>query len=143
MKRRFITKADIILAIVLLVLGLGSPFLMQKKSSDASMVTITIDGKEAGCFELSGNRSFGVFKDGDGSYGLIDLHFISAVWPEDHWDNLIIIEDGSVYVKSASCRGNDCVDTGPISREGQVIACLPHKLLITISGKEDGPDVIL
>lgn len=143
MKTRFITKADIILAIVLLVLGLGSPFLIQKKSGEKSTVAITIDGREAGRFELSENRALGVFKELDGSYGLIDLQLISAVWPEDHWDNLIIIEDGSVFVKAASCKGNDCVNTGPISKEGQIIACLPHKLLITISGEDDVPDVIL
>ena len=142
-KSKLITKADIVLAVVLLVLGLSSPFLIQKKGSAQSQVVISIDGEEKGRYDLSESVSLGVLKAEDGSYDLIDIIYLNALHPDDFWDNLIIIENGKVSVTHASCKGNDCVQTGKISKEGQIIACLPHKLLITIEGRSDAPDVVL
>ena len=143
MKSKMITKADIVLAVVLLVLGLSSPFLIQKNATGSSLVQISSDGRDLGVFDLSENANLGVLEDKNGSFVLINVDELNSVQSDDFWDNLIVIENGTVRVTHASCKGNDCVNTGRISKEGQIIACLPHRLLITIIGESDAPDVIL
>ena len=56
----------------------------------------------------------------------------------------LLVEDGKVWVEAATCKGQDCVRMGVIEREGQGIACLPHRLVISIKGADQsGPDVII
>ena len=43
------------------------------------------------------------------------------------------VKDGKIAVTAANCPDLVCVHTGSISHTGEVIACLPHKLIITIS----------
>ena len=42
------------------------------------------------------------------------------------------IEDESIAVVDADCPDLVCVKTGKASKKGDVIACLPHKLLIEV-----------
>ena len=46
--------------------------------------------------------------------------------------NTIRIEGGTVAVIDADCPDHICVRTGAASKKGDVIACLPHKLLIEV-----------
>ncbi len=46
--------------------------------------------------------------------------------------NTITVKDGIVMVTEANCPDLVCVHTGAISHTGEVIACLPHELIITI-----------
>lgn len=49
--------------------------------------------------------------------------------------NLVRVEDGKVMVAQADCPDKVCVHTGAIRREGEVIACLPHNLIVYIPFK--------
>ncbi len=53
--------------------------------------------------------------------------------------NLIVIKNGQVYISEANCPGKDCVHSGSIDGESfpSVIACLPHKLTITVEEREN------
>lgn len=51
--------------------------------------------------------------------------------------NLIRVEDGAVMVVQADCPDKICVHTGPISQEGEIIACLPHGMIVYIQQKEE------
>ena len=46
--------------------------------------------------------------------------------------NLIKIEDGKVFVESADCANQICVNHKPISKEKETIVCLPNKVLVEI-----------
>lgn len=46
--------------------------------------------------------------------------------------NVIVIEGGQVYMKEASCPDGLCVKQGHISRAGESIICLPHKLVLRL-----------
>ena len=46
--------------------------------------------------------------------------------------NVIVIEDGSVYVREADCPSGRCTRHSPISRVGETVICLPHKLVVRI-----------
>jgi len=58
--------------------------------------------------------------------------------------NTIEIVDEEIRIKGATCSDQVCVRTGFISKPGETIVCLPHKLLIeieTINGESD--DIII
>ncbi|OPJ56365.1 NusG domain II-containing protein [Alkalithermobacter paradoxus] len=57
-------------------------------------------------------------------------------------ENVVYIHDGGVEVESADCKDQICVKTGHIKRSGQIIACLPHKLYVKITGKGNEVDNI-
>ena len=48
----------------------------------------------------------------------------------------IVVEDGTVLVRDMSCPDRICEQTGAISRQGQVILCLPNRLCIRILSEE-------
>lgn len=116
MKNKLLTKADIVLAAVLLIIGIGSPFLL-KEGSQPALVEISVDGQKFGVYDLKKDAQIDVL-------GL----------------NSVVIENGKVYVKEATCRGHDCMDMGKISECGQMIVCLPNKVIITVKGDDGGID---
>ena len=48
--------------------------------------------------------------------------------------NRVVIKDGRVRVEEADCPDGLCVGQGAISRAGQTIVCLPHRLVVTVLG---------
>ena len=145
MGNKMITKADIILAVVLLILGLGSPFLLRADSDTESRVVITVDGAEVGSYALSEDRVLALTEEGLKDLGKKNVHALPKGEEDEDEEilNLIVIEDSSVKVTEATCKGGDCIKMGTIRREGEVIACLPHKMLITITGGGESPDVVI
>jgi len=55
---------------------------------------------------------------------------------------VIEIKKGSVSVISADCPDNTCVHTGKISKDSQIIACVPAGITLTISGEEADYDFV-
>lgn len=53
--------------------------------------------------------------------------------------NVLVIEDGKAHIESADCPDKLCVKQRAISKAGESIICLPHKLVIRIEG-ESGVD---
>lgn len=59
----------------------------------------------------------------------------------EYGTNIVYIHDGGAEVVDADCRDLICKETGFISKTGQTIVCLPHKLVVTISAEsESGGD---
>lgn len=52
--------------------------------------------------------------------------------------NVISIQNNSVYMKYSDCKNQVCVNTGKISRTGQIIVCLPNYVIVEIIGSEEG-----
>ncbi len=52
-------------------------------------------------------------------------------------DELISISGGEAWVVTSPCPNKICIQQGRISKPGQWIACLPNKIFIRVSGKED------
>lgn len=110
-------RNTLILALALLAV-LGAAFLLQRLwfQGQGLRAVVQVDGREDMELDLSQDREFWV---GDERTGR----------------NLIQVRDGAVRVLEADCPDKVCVRTGPIRQEGQVIACLPHKVIIYIPHK--------
>ena len=56
--------------------------------------------------------------------------------------NRIVVTDGGVRVSEADCASQTCVHSGIRRLPGDVIACLPHRLIIRIRGGDAPYDAI-
>lgn len=77
-----------------------------------------------------------------GSYPLNEDAVIEVTDKGGVWLNTVCIENGVVFVKSASCKGGDCVKHHAVSREGQCIVCLPNGLVVLVCGNGDIDGVV-
>ena len=117
-----IKKADIALFAALVLIGLASLGFLLTGEGSGSTVNITVDGEAYGSYPLAVDRVIDV----DTEFG----------------HNQITISGGRVWVSETDCSGHDCEHFGKISLAKQSIMCLPHKLIVSISGKSD-VDIVL
>lgn len=104
-------KADILLiAAVLLIAGIAVIFMLMQKKGDKAIVDIDGDIYE---YSLSDSREI-VLKNNNGGY------------------NVLVIDDGSVYIKEADCPNQICVRHKPIYKNGESIICVPNKISVTV-----------
>ena len=47
---------------------------------------------------------------------------------------VVVVDDGSIYVKSSECPDKICVNKGRISKEYETIVCLPARTIIEVKG---------
>ncbi len=112
-------RNTLILALVLLAAA-AAAFLLQRQllSEEGARAVVRVGGQEPVELDLSKDQEFWA---GDPEIGR----------------NLVRVEDGAVMVVQADCPDKVCVHTGPICQEGEVIACLPHGLIIYIQPREE------
>lgn len=109
-------KNDLLLIGALLILcGIGAVFFFTRVDNDVRHAVITQDNVQLYDIPLTGHT------------GTEDI-----VIADGHGANTIRIEDESIAVVDADCPDLVCVKTGKASKKGDVIACLPHKLLIEV-----------
>lgn len=54
--------------------------------------------------------------------------------PDGSGFNLVRVQNGTVCIADADCPDRTCVRMGAISRAGETLVCLPHRLTITLEG---------
>ena len=104
-----------VLTAVFLVLYLTRTTSPEKAVTDghAMKVVIQIDGKRVHTMELDKDAEYRA-ETADGNY------------------NTVVVKDQSVRVEEADCKNQICVKTGAIHFPGEVIACMPHRMMIYI-----------
>ena len=71
------------------------------------------------------------------------LEFISQVDVKTEFgENKIKIDNKAVWVEDASCPDKLDVKMGKIEKAGQMIVCLPNRLMIKISGNNEKVDKV-
>ena len=105
-------KNDIILLFSVLILSalLFSIFFLILDGK-SSVVVVTLDGEEYARLELDEDTELLV--------------------TSEHGSNLIVIENGKVFVKDADCPDKICVKSG-CADEMKTIVCLPHRLTVSV-----------
>lgn len=133
MTKDLIKKADLMLLAVLLIVGLAASFAVARSGAVGGLVTIKCAGKTIGSYSLDENRTLLITKDGHVSDG------DKADSQNETGYNILQIQDGKADMISADCHNHDCVNHKPISKGGENIICLPHKIVVEIE-KEKGDD---
>lgn len=79
-----------------------------------------------------------IYQNGEliGEYELSQPQTIPVTGIDDSY-NLVLIEDGMVRVTDADCPDQLCMKQRSVSRNGESIICLPHKLVLQIHAKEE------
>lgn len=113
---------DLILVGAVLAAALAAYVLVNVLGSDGQTVIVTVDGTVIAEKPVTVNDSVEI-KDADGY-------------------NRVVIDNREVYMESADCPDKVCVKTGRISRAGETIVCLPHKVVVEIKGGEDADAVV-
>ena len=113
-----IKKADIILLIVILAVGIPLAILSLSSGTGGDKVKISLNGKVYGTYPLHEDRVIEVSEDGH--------------------TNHITIKDGQVSMSYSTCLNQVCVNTGAISRTKDAIVCLPNRVVVEIVSSEGG-----
>ena len=139
--KQYIRKADVILLIVLVVLGLaGSAALaMHQRDADAgAKVVIKSGGSVYATYPLSEDRTVIVPAPKQiSSDGPSPDPNDEASAQYDYY-NTVTISGGNVIVSEASCKNQVCVHHGQISKPGESIVCLPNRLVVSSESEEGG-----
>lgn len=120
------TKADKYLIIVIIMISLVSLFYTKNSvgNRDGKYISIQVNGEEV-------------------KQIIFDKKLIGSTIPieTEFGYNLIEIGDERVRVIDADCPDQLDVKQGYISKTGEIIVCLPNRLVIEIKGMEEDTDV--
>lgn len=86
----------------------------------------------------NGGDTVVVFRDGQilERYSLAQDNIYIIPYGEEY--NLLMISGGEAFVSDADCPDGLCMKQRAVSRDGESIICLPHKLVIQVVAKEEG-----
>lgn len=140
--KEYFRKADIILLIVLVAIGLAATAVLGVAQGEAGAdaeVVIKSGGELFAKYPLSEDRVIEVPAPegspepaaGRGSSGGDECTQYDKY-------NIVEIKDGKVSVTAASCKNQVCVRHGAISAPGESIVCLPNRLVVSIEGSKGG-----
>ncbi len=120
----FIRKADIVLFCFLIFsAGISAALILFRLSGPAGDVVVTLNGNPYGTYSLEEDRRIEI--------------------SGENYHNVVLIENGSVRMQSSDCHNQICVSHMPISRSGESIICLPHRIVVRIQGgKEADVDAV-
>ena len=87
-------------------------------SDEGDRVVVTVNGEVYATYALSENVEVDIRTGANGEQL-----------------NRLVIRDGQATVETASCPDGICAAHHPVSRDGESIICLPHKVVISVEGK--------
>lgn len=113
-------KNDLILLVVLLaVAALGFYFFYFRSRSQGEQVQITVDGTVYGTYSLGKEQEIQI----PDAFGATT--------------NVLLIKDGKAKMIEANCPDKLCEYQNAISKSGESIICLPNKVVVTVTGKQE------
>lgn len=117
-------RLDVIIIGLLLVVSFV-PYLMFKnknKDIDTSKLyaIVTVNGKVLAEIDLSAKK---------------DDEFLIET---SEGNNKIVVHDGGISIVEADCSDGVCVHQGVAKRAGDMIVCLPHRVIIEVVGTDNG-----
>lgn len=91
----------------------------------------------------SPSKVVGIYKDGS-LVEKIDLNSVTGereiTLSGDLGDNVILVSNGRIEMKSADCPDKICVEHGELKSSSSPIVCLPNKVVIKFEENTDGTD---
>lgn len=89
---------------------------MQLHGKSGALVKVRVDNKEFGSYSLNKNQTIRI--------------------GEDDWENILEIKNGKASMIKADCPDKICVNHVAISKKGETIVCLPHKVVIEVTAQD-------
>lgn len=111
-------RSDLLLLGGLAAVGLALFALLSLVRDDGVQVLVRVDGVVTQRFSLSEPRSY-------------------TIQTRDEGVNELRIDDGAVWLESANCPDCLCVKQGKIRYAGESIICLPHGVVVELSGQDE------
>lgn len=118
---------DIVVIVVLLAIALGSStaaFINSHRNFNKKYVEIEVKGKLYKKLPLDNSSNERITVD------------------TDLGKNVIEISNGKVRISDADCRDQICIKDGSINKPGDILVCLPHKVVVQIKGENSDTDVL-
>lgn len=149
-KRRFMTKADIWFLFVLLTMALVLLFFFHLSRTQGSFAQISYDGRVLHRISLSQTETkYYLLTENTPVQDMEDSLLIREL-SEEEWAimagnmpakdsdyNVFLCENGAIRMLQSNCPDLICVHHSAVSKTGENIICLPHKIVIEISGRQD------
>ena len=106
-------KKDAVLILTVLLIA-GAAFGVHEFAGGdgADTVTVKVDGKVTGTYPLAKDQKIRI----------------------NGGTNILTIKNGKAKMTDADCPDQVCIRMGKISKTGENIVCLPHKLVIQVEG---------
>lgn len=111
-------RSDLLLLGGLAAVGLALFALLSLGRDEGVQVLVRVDGVVTQRFSLSEPRSY-------------------TIQTRDEGVNKLRIDDGAVWLESANCPDCLCVKQGKIRYAGESIICLPHGVVVELSGQDE------
>ena len=111
-----IFKNDIILVSVILVVALISFLFFRFTLKSGEEVAVSVNGSVVFAASLKTE---------------LEKEFVT-----EYGKNTLIIKEGTAAIKFADCPDKICVEHRAISKVGETVVCLPHKLVLEITQKD-------
>ena len=111
------TKFWVVLIGVILVAAVAGMLVIQSVREEGAQVIITWNGEVEGTYPLDQDETF-VFEGENGGR------------------NVVVIENGMVFVSEANCPDQICVNHKPTNQTADPIVCLPNKLEVKVIASE-------
>ena len=114
-------KHDLILIGSLLLISALMVAFVLLRQNNGKWVIVTVDGVQTARYPL----------EQDGTYSLND------------GTNLLSVHGGAARMIEAECPDHLCVEMGEIRYSGQMIVCLPNRVIVTIEGVKGDADLYI
>lgn len=108
------TKFWVVLIGVILVAAVAGMLVIQSVREEGAQVVITWNGEVEGTYPLDQDNTF-IYEGESGGR------------------NVVVIENGLVFVSEANCPDQICVNHKPTNQTADPIVCLPNKLVVEVS----------
>jgi len=111
------------------------------KIGDYILVVMILIGLLVGLLSIQSSVNEGqtvsIFLENRELYHLLIFEDRTIAVQGDIGETVVKIEHGKVWIESAPCTHQICKNMGKISRPGEIIVCIPNKLLIRIEGDRE------
>lgn len=112
-------RNDIILVGSILLIAAIAFVIFKFTMTDGTFVTVSVDGDVIQTYDIA-----------------VDTQTVISTGDDGEQKNVLVIKDGQAYVESANCPDGICFEHRPISKDGETIVCLPHKVVVAVTNDE-------
>ena len=121
-------KGDFWLLLVFILAALLAAAFLSFTGTKGSAVIVTVDGHFYGSYPLNEECKI-IITPSHGSRG-------RSGSKEEDFTNTLVIKNGFAEMTGADCPDQICVKHRPVHKTGETIICLPHKVIVRITGDD-------